>query len=155
MTPLVGTILGPVLKDVLDSLVEKVTNNIPVSQTEKENIKLEMERDLAQHAGTIAEAEARIHESQKEQWLADLHNGGWMAQNWRPVVAVGSFFHLMWDGVLLPFVNTVFTWFGMVKLIPYSPEIIVECSFYLLLALVGARGLEKISVARMGADKRT
>lgn len=154
MSPLVGTILGPILKDVLGNVLDKVTNNIPVSNSEKENIKLQMEKDLAEHAGAIAEAEARVQEAQKETWLADLHNGGWMAQNWRPMVAVGSFSHLMWDGVFLNIVNTILSWFGVIQVIPYSPEIVVDASFYVLIALVGARGLEKISVARMGADRR-
>jgi len=143
MNPILGGLIG----GVLDKVIEKVTNQLPVSQNEKDNIRLQAEKELAQHAGAIAEAEATISTNAKDTWLAELHNGGWLATTWRPLLAVSSTFIVLWDGVLISIINGVLSGLGAVPL-EHTPAHVSEVAMWVLLTLIGARGVEKISVVR-------
>lgn len=136
-----GTILGSVLPGVLKEVIDKITNQLPVTENEKENIKLQAEKELATHADKIAEAEAAISSNAKDSWLAELHNGGWLATTWRPLAAVASTFIVLWDGVILSIINGVIN-----HPLANTPAHTVEISMWVLLTLIGARGIEKISV---------
>lgn len=144
---MIGGILGSVLPGVLDKVIEKITNQLPVSETEKENIKVQAEKELANHAGAIAEAEATISTNAKDVWLEELHNGGFLATTWRPLLAVVCTSVIAWDGILVNVVNTTLTGLSWVT-IAHTPHNVTEVSMYILLTLIGARGIEKISVVR-------
>lgn len=143
MTPILGGLVGT----VLDKVIEKLANQFPVTENEKENIKVQAEKELANHAGAIAEAEAAISTNAKDAWLEELHNGGFLATTWRPLLAVTSTFIMVWDAVLAPVINT-----GLKGLewptIPATGDTVLQCSLWVLLTLIGARGVEKISVVR-------
>lgn len=143
MTPILGSILG----GVLDKVIDKLTNQLPVSDNEKENIKVQAEKELANHAGAIAEAEATISTNAKDAWLEELHNGGFLATTWRPLLAVTSTFIILWDGVLLSIINGVLSGLEWSPL-SHTPAHISEVAMWVLLTLIGARGVEKISVVR-------
>lgn len=134
------SILASILPGILDTVIGKITNQLPVSDNEKENIKLQAEKELANHAGAIAEAEASISNNAKETWLAEIHNGGFLATTWRPLLAVSSTFIIFWDGVILSIINA----FGAG--LEHTPAHVSEVSMWILLTLIGARGVEKISV---------
>jgi len=90
---------------------------------------------------SVVAAEEALTTNAKEAWLAELHNGGWMATNWRPIAAISSIVGLMWESVALPLINA-FTH------VPYPPEYVSQTWFYVLLTLIGMRGIEKINIAR-------
>lgn len=137
MSPILGTLVG----GVLDAVIDKITNNIPVTDTEKENIKAQAEKELANHAGAIAEAEATISTNAKDQWLAELHNGGLLATSWRPLSAITSLGLIVWDGLLVPVAKGL----GWATL-NGPPASTVEVAMWVLLTLIGARGFEKIAI---------
>lgn len=137
MSPILGTLLG----GVLDAVIDKITNNIPVTETEKENIKVQAEKELANHAGAIAEAEATISTNAKDAWLEELHNGGFLATTWRPLAAVTSLSLLVWDGFGVPVAKGL----GWVSL-SGPPSSTIEVAMWIILTLIGARGFEKIAV---------
>lgn len=142
------SILTTLLPGILDTVITKITNQLPVSENEKENIKLQAEKELANHAGSIAEAEATISNNAKDTWLAELHDGGWLATTWRPLLAVTSTFIILWDGVLLSVINSVAP-----SPLSNTPAHISEVVMWILLTLIGARGVEKISVVSKGTKK--
>ena len=137
------SILAAVLPDILGKVLDKVLGQLPVSENEKEHAKVVVEAELAKNSGAIADAEATISNNAKEVWLEELHNGGFLATTWRPLLAVTSTFIVFWDGVLLPVVNSVLT-----HPITGTPTHISEVVMWVLLTLIGARGIEKISVVR-------
>lgn len=137
---MIPAILGSVLGGVLDKVLDKVTNQLPVTETERDNIKLQAEKELATHADTIANAEATISTNAKDAWLEELHNGGFLATTWRPLLAVTSTFIIFWDGVLLSVINALGA--GL----EHTPAHVSEVAMWVLLTLIGARGIEKISV---------
>lgn len=141
------SILAGILPGVLGTVIDKIIAQLPVSQNEKENIKLQAEKDLASHAGAIAEAEATISTNAKDAWLEELHNGGFLATTWRPLLAVVSTFILLWDAVLINITNA-----GLKALewttVPHAGDAVLQCALWVLLTLIGARGVEKISVVR-------
>lgn len=141
------SILTSLLPGILDTVITKITNQLPVSENEKENIKLQAEKELANHAGAIAEAEATISNNAKDTWLAELHNGGWLATTWRPLLAVSSTFIIFWDGVILSVINS------LGANLEHTPAHVSEVSMWILLTLIGARGVEKISVVSKKAKQ--
>lgn len=144
---MIGGILGSVIPGVLDKVIEKIANQLPVSETEKENIKVQAEKELANHAGAIAEAEATISTNAKDAWLEELHNGGFLATTWRPLLAVVCTSVIAWDGILINLVNSMLTGLDW-NTVAHTPHNVTEVSMYILLTLIGARGIEKISVVR-------
>lgn len=144
---LAATILGPLLGDVVGKVIDKIGNQLPVTENEKENIRIQAEKELATHAGAIAEAEATLSNNAKEAWLAELHNGGFLATTWRPLLAVTSTFIMAWDAV---FVNVVNSGFKALQWVPIAnaPTEVVQVSMWVLLTLIGARGVEKISIVK-------
>lgn len=124
-------ILGQVLGGVIDLVLGKVKEGQPVDAKEV----------IDAVAPQITQLEQTITETAKETWLADLHNGGWMATSWRPLAAVVSIGGLAWEGFVLPLLNTLVS-------IPYPPEYVSQSFLYTLLTLIGARGIEKINIAR-------
>lgn len=141
MTPVLGTLLG----GVLDKVIDKLTNQLPVTENEKENIRVQAEKELASHAGAIAEAEVALSNNAKDTWLAELHNGGFLATSWRPLAAVTSLALIVWDGVLLPVFNAALRGLDW-STIAAPPTHVAEVSMWVLLTLIGARGVEKIAV---------
>jgi hypothetical protein len=139
-TIMFGAILGSVLPGVLTDVLGKIVNQLPVSENEKENIKLQAERELATHAEAIANAETAISNNAKDAWLAELHNGGFLATSWRPLLALSSTLIIFWDGVLISIFNALGS--GL----EHTPAHVSEVSMWILLTLIGARGVEKISV---------
>jgi hypothetical protein len=144
---MIGGLLGSVLPGVLDKVIEKITNQLPVSETEKANIKVQAEKELANHAGAIAEAEATISTNAKEAWLEELHNGGFLATTWRPLLAVVCTSVIAWDGILVNIINATLAGLDW-ALVSHTPHNVTEVSMFILLTLIGARGIEKISVVR-------
>lgn len=142
-----GTILSSVLPGVLNDVLGKILNQLPVSENEKENIKVQAEKELANHAGKIAEAEAQISTNAKDAWLEELHNGGFLATTWRPLLAVTSTFIMVWDAVLLNIVNAGLKGLEWSTIAP-AGDAVLQCALWVLLTLIGARGIEKISVVR-------
>lgn len=137
MSPILGTLLG----GVLDKVIDKLTNQLPVTENEKENIKVQAEKELANHAGAIAEAEATISTNAKDTWLAEIHNGGILATSWRPLAAVTSLGLIVWDGFGVP-VSKALGWSSLSG----PPASTIEVCMWVLLTLIGARGFEKIAV---------
>jgi hypothetical protein len=142
-----GALLGSVLPGVLSEVLGKVLNQLPVSENEKENIKVQAEKELANHAGKIAEAEAQISTNAKDAWLEELHNGGFLATTWRPLLAVTSTFIMFWDAVLVNVVNTALSALDWTT-IAHANDAVLQVALWTLLTLIGARGVEKISVVR-------
>lgn len=143
MNPLIIGALGT----VLDKVIEKITNNIPVSETEKENLKIEASKELANHAGEIARAEVDMAQANKDIWLSELATPNSLAALWRPIVALGSFGILLWDGILSNLLNSTLVNLGFL-VVPSVPPGTVEAVSYVLLTLVGARSLDKFFVTR-------
>lgn len=143
MNPVLGTLLG----GVLDKVIDKLTNQLPVTENEKENIKVQAEKELANHAGAIAEAEATISNNAKDAWLEELHNGGFLATTWRPLLAVVSTFIMFWDAVLLNVLNSGLAALEWVP-IAHANDAVLQVALWTLLTLIGARGVEKIAVVR-------
>lgn len=140
-----SAILTTVLGGVLDKVIDKVTNQLPVTENEKANIKVEVDKELSKQAGAIAEAEAIVSTNAKDAWLEEIHNGGFMATNWRPILALTCTFLILWDGVLISIVNGILLGLGAYA-IGHTPQNVMEVAMWLLLTLVGARGIEKIGV---------
>ena len=140
MNPLIGA-LGPLLKDIIGTVI----NKLPMTQGEK--IKAENEIDLAltQHAGTIAEAEAKMSETRSTEWIADATAKSWLANNWRPLTGITGTLIILWEGILINLVNAGIFYFSGQMPIPHAPSIIVDSSMWVLLALVGVRSAEKIT----------
>jgi hypothetical protein len=143
VSPILGTLLG----GVLDAVIDKITNNIPVTETEKENIKVQAEKELANHAGSIAQAEATISTNAKDAWLEELHNGGFLATTWRPLLALVSTGIMLWDAVVLNIVNAALKGLEWATIAP-AGDAVLQCALWVLLTLIGARGVEKIAVVR-------
>lgn len=146
------SILTSLLPGILDTVIEKITNQLPVTENEKENIKVQAEKELANHAGAIAEAEATISTNAKDAWLGELHNGGFLATTWRPLLAVTATFIVFWDGVLLSIINAILNSFEAITLSP-TPAWTIEVSMWVLLTLIGARGVEKLGVVKAQSKK--
>jgi len=127
MTPF----LIPVVQGAIELILGKIKDGQPV----------EAKDVIEKIAPQVSQVEQAITDAAKETWLADLHNGGWMATSWRPLAAVTSIAGLAWEGFVLPIANTMVT-------IPYPPEYISQSFLYTLLTLIGARGIEKINIAR-------
>lgn len=142
-----GTILGSVLPGVLNEVLGKVLNQLPVTENEKENIRVQAEKELAQKADVIAQAEAQISTNAKDAWLEELHNGGFLATTWRPLLAVTSTFIMVWDAVLLNVANAGLKAMEWATIAP-AGDTVLQCALWVLLTLIGARGIEKISVVR-------
>ncbi len=123
--------LIPVVQGAIDLILGKL----------KEGQAVDAKEVVETIAPQVTQLEQTITETAKETWLADLHNGGWMATSWRPLAAVVSIGGLAWEGFVLPIVNTLVT-------IPYPPEYVSQSFLYTLLTLIGARGIEKINIAR-------
>lgn len=134
---ILGSVVGPLVKTVLD----KVLGQIPMSETERQNVQFEADQELKKNAGTVAEAEARIAEASKDVWLAELHNGGFLATSWRPLLALVCMAILVWEAIILSILNI---WVH----VPYAPEYVSSTAMWCLLTLIGARGLEKINITR-------
>ena len=143
MNPILGTLIG----GVLDKVIDKLTNQLPVSENEKENIKIQAEKELANHAGAIAQAEAQISTNAKDTWLEELHNGGFLATTWRPLLAVTSTFIMLWDSVLVNIINAGLKGMEWATIAP-AGDAVLQCALWVLLTLIGARGVEKIAVVR-------
>ncbi|MDF2809487.1 MAG: hypothetical protein K0S56_518 [Microvirga sp.] len=127
--------MSPLLIPVITGAIELVLGKIKNG----ENVEV---KDVIDAVTPQAKAlEQTITDAAKETWLADLHNGGWMATSWRPLAAVTSIAGLAWEGFLLPIVNTIVA-------VPYPPEYVSQAFLYTLLTLIGARGIEKINIAR-------
>lgn len=142
-----SAILTTVIGGVLDKIIDKVTNQIPVTDNEKENIKVQAEKELANHAGAIAQAEAIVSTNAKDAWLAELHDGGFLATSWRPIAALCSLTIIVWDGIILNIINGILLGMDTFAL-AHTPAHISEVAMWILLTLIGARGIEKISVVR-------
>lgn len=142
-----GTILSSVLPGVLNDVLGKVINQLSVSQNEKDNITLQAQKELAEKADVIAQAEAQISINAKDAWLEELHNGGLLATTWRPLLAVTSTFIMVWDAVLLNVVNAGLKALEWATIAP-AGDTVLQCALWVLLTLIGARGIEKISVVR-------
>lgn len=142
-----NSILAGLLPDVLGKIIDKVLAQLPVSDNEKENIKVQAEKEMASHADVIAQAEATISTNAKDAWLEELHNGGFLATTWRPLLAVTSTFIMLWDAVLVNVVNMGLTALHA-PLVGHAPDAVIQCALWVLLTLIGARGVEKISVVR-------
>lgn len=123
--------LIPVVQGAIELILGKLKDGQPVDAKEV----------VESIAPQVTQLEQTITETAKETWLADLHNGGWMATSWRPLAAVTSIAGLAWEGFVLPIINTVVS-------IPYPPEYVSQAFLYTLLTLIGARGIEKINIAR-------
>jgi hypothetical protein len=143
MNPLIAGALG----SVLDTVIDKLTKQIPVSDTEREHIKLEAEKTLADKADVIAQAEAAVAETRTKEWLGDLATPHPMSALWRPMVALGSFFILLWDGILGNVINSILVNLGYL-VIPSVPASTTEVVGWVLLTLVGARSIDKLVVTR-------
>jgi hypothetical protein len=143
MNPIIIGALGT----VLDRVIDKLTNNIPVTETEKENLRQEAQKELASQAGELALAEAKIAEQNKDVWLSELATPNSLAALWRPIVALGSFGILLWDGILSNLLNSTLVNLGYI-VVPSVPPGTVEAVSYVLLTLVGARSLDKFFVSR-------
>lgn len=142
-----GTILSSVLPGVLTDVLGKVINQLPVTENEKENIKLQAQKELAEKADVIAQAEAQISSNAKETWLEELHNGGFLATTWRPLLAITSTFVMAWDAVLLNVVNAGLSSLHWTQ-IEHANDAVLQVALWVLLTLIGARGVEKIAVVR-------
>jgi len=124
-------ILIPVITGAIELILGKLKDGEPVEA-----------KDVIDAVTPQAQqAEQTIADSARETWLADLHNGGWMATSWRPLAAVTAIAGLAWEGFGLPVVNIFIA-------VPYPPEYVSQAFLYTLLTLIGARGIEKINIAR-------
>ena len=127
--------MSPFLIPVVQGAIELILGKV------KEGQSVDVKEVVESIAPQVSQIEQTITEGAKETWLADLHNGGWMATSWRPLAAVTSIAGLAWEGFILPLANTLVT-------IPYPPEYVSQSFLYTLLTLIGARGIEKINIAR-------
>lgn len=126
-----GPLLIPILAGAIDLIIGKLKANEPVDATEI----------IKAVAPAAAQAESIIKEDAKDVWVEELHNGGFMATNWRPLAALVSLAGLAWEGIALPVIGTFVT-------IPSPPEYISTAFLMTLLTLIGARGIEKIAIVR-------
>lgn len=132
---------------MLTEVLNKILNQLPVSENEKENIKAQAEKELASKADVLAQAEAQISNNAKDVWLEELHNGGFLATTWRPLLAVVSTGIMLWDAVLVNIVNAGLKGLEWTTIAP-AGDAVLQCALWVLLTLIGARGIEKISVVR-------
>jgi hypothetical protein len=135
------------LSEVLKTVIAKITNQIPVSQTERENIELEAQQALADNAGVIAQAEAQMADARKDEWLADLATPYSLSALWRPITAIGCMVVILWDAVIVNVLNLFLMNLWSYGIAP-SPATTVEIVSYVLLTLVGARSLDKFFATR-------
>ena len=126
-----SALLVPVITGVIELVLGKI----------KEGESVDVKDVIDAVTPQVAQAEQALTDSARETWLADLHNGGWMATTWRPLAAVTAIAGLAWEGFGLPIINMVVT-------VPYPPEYVSQAFLYTLLTLIGARGIEKINIAR-------
>lgn len=140
-------VLTTILPDLLNTVLGKVLNQLPVTENEKENIKVQVDKELATKADVIAQAEAQISTNAKDAYLEELHNGGFLATTWRPLLAVASTAILFWDAVLLNIINAGLSGLHWPSIASAS-DAVLQCALWTLLTLIGARGVEKISVVR-------
>lgn len=127
--------MNPLLIPVIQGVIEVVLGKV------KENLPVEIKEVVDAVAPQTSQLRQSMVDTARETWLADLHNGGFMATSWRPLAALVSIAGLAWEGFLLPIINTMFT-------VPYPPEYVSQAFLYTLLTLIGARGIEKINIAR-------
>ena len=124
-------LLAPIIQGAIELVLGKIKDGLPVDA-----------KDVVETiAPKIDQVEQTLADSARETWLAELHNGGWMATSWRPLAAVVSIAGLAWEGFALPILNLMVS-------IPYPPEYVSQSFLYTLLTLIGARGIEKINIAR-------
>lgn len=135
------------LSSVIEAVIAKVTRNLPVSTTERENMELEAKQALAENADVIAQAEAQMAEARKDEWLADLATPYTLSALWRPLTALGCVAVILWDAVIVNVLNLFLMNVWTYGIAP-SPATTVEIVSYVLLTLVGARSLDKFFATR-------
>lgn len=127
--------MNPLLIGLVKEGIEFVLGQV------KEGKDINVQEVVNELAPTIQATEGVLADNAKEAWLAELHNGGFLATSWRPIVALTSLGGLVYEATVWPILNWLWQ-------IPASPEYVSQAFLYSLLTLIGARAIEKINVVR-------
>lgn len=109
-----------------------------------EHGKISEEEANAKMMQALSSATAEIAAHQASVIKAEINSESWLARNWRPIVALTSFFSYWWVVVAIPHL-VMAGWMGS----PKFGEAGLENLFYLTITCVGGyvggRSLEKIA----------
>jgi hypothetical protein len=106
----------------------------------------EMEIELAE---VLVNAEAEMAEHQASVVLAEVNAEGWLQRNWRPMVALSSFFSYLYVIIIYPHL----VHWGYIGAVGFG-EAGLQNLYYLTLTCVGgyigSRGIEKVAKTLKG-----